>query len=78
MSTRFSETRDAEAQFDFDLLICAAHFIGDGMALHQFANDFFSILGSEKSQQDLEQQLIDEWQQRWNKPDGVRFPLSCT
>ncbi|KAF8591917.1 hypothetical protein K439DRAFT_1643902 [Ramaria rubella] len=31
---------------EFDLLICAAHFLGDGMALHAFANDFFSLLAA--------------------------------
>jgi hypothetical protein len=30
--------------FEHELFICAAHFIGDGMALHQFANDFFGLL----------------------------------
>ncbi|KAG6334541.1 hypothetical protein ID866_4557 [Astraeus odoratus] len=44
-----------------DLLICATHFLGDGMALHQFANDFFSLLASEKSLQELETQLGEEW-----------------
>ncbi|KAF9245806.1 hypothetical protein BU15DRAFT_40570 [Melanogaster broomeanus] len=44
-----------------DILICAAHFIGDGMALHQFANDFFELLGSGKTQHELEGQLRDEW-----------------
>lgn len=49
----------------FDLLICAMHFIGDGMALHTFANDFFGLLGSEKSNADLEAMLQAEWTERW-------------
>ena len=49
----------------YELLICAMHFIGDGMALHQFANDFFCLLGSGKSISELELQLETEWQERW-------------
>lgn len=29
----------------FDFLLTATHFIGDGMALHTFANDFWSLVG---------------------------------
>lgn len=29
----------------FDVLLAATHFIGDGMALHTFANDFWSLVG---------------------------------
>ncbi|KAF8846056.1 hypothetical protein BDN67DRAFT_992998 [Paxillus ammoniavirescens] len=50
-----------EPLYTHDILICAAHFLGDGMALHQFANDFFGLLGSQKTQEELERQLSDEW-----------------
>ncbi|KAH7916416.1 hypothetical protein BJ138DRAFT_1121796 [Hygrophoropsis aurantiaca] len=61
-----------------DLLICAAHFLGDGMALHQFASDFFGLLGSEKTQGDLELQLSEEWRSRWaSVPVGMSaFPIT--
>ncbi|KAI0001682.1 hypothetical protein BJV77DRAFT_1063101 [Russula vinacea] len=57
--------------FNHELLICATHFIGDGMALHQFANDFFGLLNSAFSQQELDQLVADEWKQRWGqtRPD---------
>ncbi|KAF8913145.1 hypothetical protein CPB84DRAFT_1812064 [Gymnopilus junonius] len=42
---------------NYDFLICATHFLGDGMALHQFANDFFSLLGSPSSEDDLRRNL---------------------
>jgi hypothetical protein len=60
--------------FNHELLICATHFIGDGMALHQFANDFFGLLNSASSQEELDQVVVDEWKQRWGQtlPD-VRF-----
>jgi hypothetical protein len=61
--------------FNHELLICAGHFIGDGMALHQFANDFFGLLGSAFSQEELDQLVADEWKQRWSQtlPSDVRF-----
>jgi hypothetical protein len=63
--------------FNHELLICAAHFIGDGMALHQFANDFFGMLGGACSQEELDQLVVDEWKQRWGQtlPSDVRFRL---
>jgi hypothetical protein len=60
-------TRD-DRVFNHELLICATHFIGDGMALHQFANDFFGMLGSARSQEELDQLVTDEWKQRWGQP----------
>jgi hypothetical protein len=47
-----------------ELLICATHFLGDGMALHQFANDFFSLLGSAKTDSELETEVHKEYQIR--------------
>lgn len=35
------------------------------MALHQFANNFFYLLGCEKSASELEAQLEIEWRERW-------------
>ena len=55
---------------NYDLLICAAHFLGDGMALHQFANDFFSLLAADKSLQELEAQLNEEWERHCRPGPG--------
>jgi len=52
---------------NYELFICAAHFIGDGMALHQFANDFFSLLGGTRSQEELDQLVVLEWNERWGR-----------
>lgn len=35
------------------------------MALHQFAHDFFTLLGSQSSVHDLEETLNKEWTERW-------------
>jgi hypothetical protein len=37
------------------------------MALHQFANDFFGMLGGSFSQEELDQLVADEWKQRWGQ-----------
>ncbi|OSD03262.1 hypothetical protein PYCCODRAFT_1434677 [Trametes coccinea BRFM310] len=60
-----SEENVAEQKRDYELLICAMHFLGDGMALHQFANDFFGLLGGPKSDDDLREILEEEWCTRW-------------
>lgn len=46
------------------------HFIGDGMALHTFANDFFGLLGSTRSDAELEEMLELEWAERWQNKDN--------
>lgn len=60
-----------EGQIDqthqYELLICASHFLGDGMAMHTFANDFLGLLGSEKTELELELQLSDEWKGKWGE-----------
>jgi len=55
--------QDFNRVFEYELFICAAHFIGDGMALHQFANDFFGLLGGASSQEELDQLVSNEWKQ---------------
>ncbi|KAK0465568.1 uncharacterized protein EV420DRAFT_1514945 [Desarmillaria tabescens] len=69
--------RDANPGVNHDILICATHFLGDGMALHQFANDFFGLLGSSKNEHELEGVLRTEWETRCNKAnDEYTLPSS--
>jgi hypothetical protein len=62
-------TTDSSADIpaNYDILICATHFLGDGMALHQFANDFFGLLGSSSTNHELVSTLSSEWQLRCGK-----------
>ena len=46
-----SEGQSGQRTIEFMLL--ATHFLGDGMALHTFMNEFYTLLGSDKSSQDL-------------------------
>jgi hypothetical protein len=50
------------------------------MALHNFANDFLTLLASDRADEDLECMLTDDWYSRWggNKANSVRlepFPI---
>lgn len=60
------------------MLICAAHFLGDGMALHQFAHEFFTLLGSKSSIQDLEEILNKELLERWGPQAAASDNLPCS
>ncbi|KAI6163872.1 hypothetical protein EDD17DRAFT_1475849 [Pisolithus thermaeus] len=66
---------DTDPNHNHDLLICAAHFLGDGMALHQFANEFFRLLASDKSLQELETLLTEEWNRSCRLSPGKVFTL---
>ena len=71
--------QDVNGAVEYELLICAAHFIGDGMALHQFANDLFGMLGGTSSQEELDQLVSNEWKQHWGQipTSDVRFHPYC-
>lgn len=63
-----------DSSCDFDLLICAAHFIGDGMALHTFGNDLLSLLAGQQNKAEkplddteLQELLTQEWATHWGE-----------
>ncbi|KAF9074846.1 hypothetical protein BDP27DRAFT_1380944 [Rhodocollybia butyracea] len=59
------ESPKDENQTNWDLMICTTHFVGDGMALHQFANDFFTLLASAQDIDELGLLMNDEWRVRY-------------
>lgn len=69
---------------EFDLLICATHFLGDGMALHTFANEFFRLIagkgedGVERSTEQIEEMLEREWESCWGSASGKSGAKSKT
>ncbi|KAI0031413.1 hypothetical protein K488DRAFT_52118 [Vararia minispora EC-137] len=69
---------EGERVRSYEWLMCAAHFIGDGIALHNFANDFFTLLGAPLSDHELHDLVVYEWETRWRTPpsDGVLLPPS--
>ncbi|KAF9654197.1 hypothetical protein BDM02DRAFT_3086110 [Thelephora ganbajun] len=77
-SSSLDNNDQPQIESEFDLLICAAHFLGDGMALHQFAHDFFTLLASQNSVQDLEEILGKEWLERWGPQAVVSDILPCS
>ncbi|KAL1948828.1 hypothetical protein VTO73DRAFT_10634 [Trametes versicolor] len=53
---------------EFEFLLCTTHFVGDGMALHQFGNDFFALLAGGRTDDELNEILHEEWHVRWRVP----------
>ncbi|KAG9018752.1 hypothetical protein FRB90_010059 [Tulasnella sp. 427] len=68
LSENISSQDDLSA--DYNLLICAVHFLGDGMALHRFANELFTLLaapeaGESLTPHDFEDMVRKEWEARY-------------
>lgn len=55
-------------------MLCTTHYIGDGMALHQSANDFFTLLGSDKDAAKLQEILDSEILERVSVPVREDLP----
>jgi len=50
--------KEMDSQFtEYDLLMCAPHFTGDGTSLHQSTHDLLSLLASPLSPEQLSQEL---------------------
>jgi hypothetical protein len=61
-------------ELEFNWMICTTHYIGDGMALHATANDFFTLLGSDKDESQLRAILHSELNS--NQPEtSAQLPL---
>ncbi|KIO24779.1 hypothetical protein M407DRAFT_212016 [Tulasnella calospora MUT 4182] len=59
-----------EDMAEYNILVCAVHFLGDGMALHRFANELFTLLaeagtGETLTAEDYEELLRNEWEAKW-------------
>ncbi|KAL0573471.1 hypothetical protein V5O48_008479 [Marasmius crinis-equi] len=58
---------------EYDLLMCAPHYLGDGASLHQCTHDLLLLLASPVADADLEQNLVLQIQQScW----GELLPLA--
>jgi len=58
-----SET-ESTGDIEYDLMICAPHFIGDGTALHQSAHDLLCVLTSRETDEELKRELDEhhDWE----------------
>ncbi|TFK30927.1 hypothetical protein FA15DRAFT_662997 [Coprinopsis marcescibilis] len=70
------EGQSDDAETEHNWMLCTTHYIGDGMALHATANDFFTLLGNDNDEAKLRALLHSELTS--NKPDGAesQLPLS--
>lgn len=64
LGTAPDTTAAEDAPRAYELLLCAAHCIGDGMALHNTANDFFKLLAGDADQAALDALVVAEWEAR--------------
>lgn len=53
-------TSPEDPQDEYEVMLCATHFLGDGMALHTFMNELYTLVGSDKSVADLQHMIKDE------------------
>ena len=61
-------TNTPESVKNYHLMICATHSLGDGVTLHQSANDFFVLLGSCMDETALLEKLTAEWSEKYTDP----------
>lgn len=67
------EASEGDEPRKYDWLMGVVHFLGDGYSQHRFANDFFVLLGADKSPEEpraltvleLEGMVHEEWEKRW-------------
>lgn len=57
ISTPLSSKTDPASDSEYDLLMCAPHFVGDGTALHQSTHDLLCILTSTQTNEELKAEL---------------------
>ena len=65
---------------EYEIMLCATHFLGDGMALHTFMNEFYTLLGSSRTIADFELMIREELGSHCRLPPSLeeRLPGSGT
>ncbi|CED82395.1 hypothetical protein [Phaffia rhodozyma] len=58
----------------FEVILCTTHYVGDGMALHTFMNEFYCVIGGALSTEELINLLNTEMQDRRMQ---TPFPVSA-
>jgi len=53
-------TAPEDAEGEHEVMLCATHCLGDGMALHTFMNEFYTLLGSAKTTADFTGMIVEE------------------
>ncbi|WRT70723.1 uncharacterized protein IL334_007721 [Kwoniella shivajii] len=55
-----SPNQSEQAKGEYEIMLCATHYLGDGMALHSFMNEFYILLGSDHSVDSISQMINDK------------------
>lgn len=66
---------DPEDEYEF--MLCATHFLGDGMALHTFMNELYTLIGSGRSIMDFSDLIREQLGNPENLPASLeeRLPV---
>ncbi|KAG6901738.1 hypothetical protein C0995_008392 [Termitomyces sp. Mi166 len=67
---------DVSGEHDYDLLMCAPHFTGDGTSLHQCTHDLLALLASSVSDEDILASI--DLSQPWINRLPPAFETRCT
>lgn len=62
-----------EPRTEYEIMLCATHYLGDGMALHTFMNELYGLLGSDKTVDDFA--ALIRAQVGEPAPTGIPLPL---
>jgi hypothetical protein len=79
ISTPTASTRTEPADIlNYNLFICAAHFIGDGAALNQSVHDLLCMVTSTKTDEELKRELDEhrDWVRSRNICGGTKELIS--
>nr|XP_019051046.1 hypothetical protein I302_01493 [Kwoniella bestiolae CBS 10118]OCF29976.1 hypothetical protein I302_01493 [Kwoniella bestiolae CBS 10118] len=51
---------EGDEKVEYEFMLCATHYLGDGMALHSFMNEFYILLGSDLTTQEISQKITQK------------------
>nr|XP_019007907.1 uncharacterized protein I206_07543 [Kwoniella pini CBS 10737]OCF46688.1 hypothetical protein I206_07543 [Kwoniella pini CBS 10737] len=66
------EIKQINETVEYEIMLCSTHYLGDGMALHSFMNEFYILLGSDSSIESI----IDLIEEKLNLNQQVKIPKS--
>ncbi|WWC92334.1 uncharacterized protein L201_007288 [Kwoniella dendrophila CBS 6074] len=70
------DTTELETKREYEIMLCATHYLGDGMALHSFMNEFYILLGNETLSTEKLSEMIQEKLNIFGVDGQVEIPKS--
>jgi hypothetical protein len=77
LSSLFVKCTQGEHNDTLEIMLAATHFLGDGMALHTFMNEFYTLLGSIKTIFDIKEMIEESLDMEYHPlPSSLEDQLS--